>query len=603
MEPEPFSGEAAYRATLARLRDASGDDATRILRELRAVVNRVVNHDGYGDVGLETNVVGWLLDAGTPRSVAHAIRAHAGDEDVQVEAARLVSDLARAMGEPSRGIERDTDDDDELLPSDPDEDPPLDAHSNDDDDPIGDAYFDVGYATRVAECARILAATSPVRREGEGRGRRGGADADGGPRFGDQSPPDQSPPDQSPPTRRPPRDDADVDVLAASLGTLAFFRDIGGDVGVCSERATRAMLRAATVEEFNRAGVVVALEGDADPFVRVVLGGEVGCHARPGDEDASNIRAWDPPPSPTRRLLDAEAGDGRSGGDWSGGDWSPASEYPVSEYPVSEYPSVSSSGGGRSPNAARQTTIEATFGPRRECDFGGNGGGGPGGVLRTGRWFGPRDPVVASDGPSACRHVATYVTRTNRVAILSIPSEVCRACLVENAVEGSLANFFGDVGASDEEEEEKEEKDDETLGAPGVAWDVDESPSDASERARRADALDPANTFFVETGLTDALLHVTMGSHPLSHRVQIAALGAIRTIASEPCGEGTRRRLGAAGALDRVAAAATAAEFYGGEDTAAAVREEAKTCLRALTTGCEQNMRAALALGCERMVW
>ena len=40
-----------------------------------------------------------MLDAGTPRSVAHAIRAHAGDEDVQVEAARLVSDLARAMGE------------------------------------------------------------------------------------------------------------------------------------------------------------------------------------------------------------------------------------------------------------------------------------------------------------------------------------------------------------------------------------------------------------------------------------------------------------------------------------------------------------------------
>ena len=155
----------------------------------------------------------------------------------------------------------------------------------------------------------------------------------------------------------------------------------------------------------------------------------------------------------------------------------------------------------------------------------------------------------------------------------------------------------------------KRQDDDETLGAPGVAWDVDESPSDASERARRADALDPANASFVETGLTDALLHVTMGSHPLSHRVQIAALGAIRTIASENrfgkpfCGEGTRHRLGAAGALDRVAAAATAAEFYGGEDTAAAVREEAKTCLRALTTGCEQNMRAALALGCERMVW
>lgn len=222
-------------------------------------------------------------------------------------------------------------------------------------------------------------------------------------------------------------------------------------------------------------------------------------------------------------------------------------------------------------------------------------------MLRTGRWFGPRDPVVVADGPSACRHVATYVTRTNRVAILSIPSEVCRARLVENAAAGALATFFGDVGASDDEEEDEE--DEETSKGVGVAWDVDQSPLDATERARRADALDPANAFFVETGLTDALLHVTMGSHPLSHRVQIAALRAIRTVASEPCGEGTRRRLGAAGALDRVAAAAIAAEFYGGEDTAAAVREEAKTCLRALTMGCEQNMRAALALGCEGMVW
>ena len=551
----PFSGEERYRSSLARLRDASGDDATRILRELRAVVNRVVNHDGYGDRGLETNVVGWMLDAGTPRSVAHAIRAHAGDEDVQVEAARLVSDLARAMGEPSRGIERDTDDDDDaLLPIDPDEDP--DAHSidDDDDDPIGNAHFDVGYATRVAECARILAATSPVRREGKARGRRGATEADGGPRFDDQSPPDQSPPD-----RRPPRDDADVDVLAASLGTLAFFRDVGGDVGAGSERATRAMLRAATVEEFNRAGVVVAREGDSDPFVRVVLGGEVGCHARPGDDE----------------------------------------ECPVSEYPVSECQTIE--GQTIEGQTIEGQTIEATFGPRRECDFGGNGGGGPGGVLRTGRWFGPRDPVVVADGPSACRHVATYVTRTNRVAILSIPSEVCRARLVENAAAGALATFFGDVGASDDEEEDEE--DEETSKGVGVAWDVDQSPLDATERARRADALDPANAFFVETGLTDALLHVTMGSHPLSHRVQIAALRAIRTVASEPCGEGTRRRLGAAGALDRVAAAAIAAEFYGGEDTAAAVREEAKTCLRALTMGREQNMRAALALGCEGMVW
>ena len=335
------------------------------------------------------------------------------------------------------------------------------------------------------------------------------------------------------------------------------------------------MLRAATVDEFHRAGMVVAREGDSDPFVRVVLGGEVGCHARPGDEDASNIRAWDPPPSPTRRLLDAEAGDGRSGGDWSGGDWSPASEYPVSEYP-----SVSSSGGGRSPNAARQTTIEATFGPRRECDFGGNGGGGPGGVLRTGRWFGPRDPVVASDGPSACRHVATYVTRTNRVAILSIPSEVCRACLVENAVEGSLANFFGDVGASERRRRRRRKKKKmkrrwaprsrvgrrrEPFGRFGTRSTSGRVGS--RERVLRRDRLD-RRAAARHDGIAPA---ESPGANRGARSDSNNRVGTVRKTVL-----GTRRRLGAAGALDRVAAAATAAEFYGGEDTAAAVREEAK---------------------------
>ena len=100
--------------------------------------------------------------------------------------------------------------------------------------------------------------------------------------------------------------------------------------------------------------------------------------------------------------------------------------------------------------------------------------------------------------------------------------------------------------------------------------------------------MDPANTFFVETGLTDALLHVTMGSHPLS-RVQIAALGAVEQRA-EPCGEGTRRRLGAAGALDRVAAAATAAEFYGGEHGGGGSRGGENVPAGA-DDGCEQNMR------------
>ena len=181
MAERPLSGEAGCRRTLARLRDAADDpdEVTRTLRTLRAACRRVVNHDGYGDSGLETNVVGWMLDAGVPGAVADAMRANAGDEDVQVEASKLVSDLARAMAEHAGGrIDRDTRDDDaESSHLDPDEDPPLvspDA-TDDESDPIGDAYFDVGYATRVAECARILSQTSPVhprtRVKGKGRGK------------------------------------------------------------------------------------------------------------------------------------------------------------------------------------------------------------------------------------------------------------------------------------------------------------------------------------------------------------------------------------------------------------------------------------------------
>ena len=115
MAERPLSGEAGCRRTLARLRDAADDpdEVTRTLRTLRAACRRVVNHDGYGDSGLETNVVGWMLDAGVPGAVADAMRANAGDEDVQVEASKLVSDLARAMAEHADGgIDRDTRDDD-----------------------------------------------------------------------------------------------------------------------------------------------------------------------------------------------------------------------------------------------------------------------------------------------------------------------------------------------------------------------------------------------------------------------------------------------------------------------------------------------------------
>ena len=78
MAERPLSGEAGCRRTLARPRDAADDpdEVTRTLRTLRAACRRVVNHDGYGDSGLETNVVGWMLDAGVPGAVADAMRAN-----------------------------------------------------------------------------------------------------------------------------------------------------------------------------------------------------------------------------------------------------------------------------------------------------------------------------------------------------------------------------------------------------------------------------------------------------------------------------------------------------------------------------------------------
>ena len=585
MAERPLSGEAGCRRTLARLRDAADDpdEVTRTLRTLRAACRRVVNHDGYGDSGLETNVVGWMLDAGVPGAVADAMRAdamradamradamraNAGDEDVQVEASKLVSDLARAMAEHAGGrIDRDTRDDDaESSHLDPDEDPPLvspDA-TDDESDPIGDAYFDVGYATRVAECARILSQTSPVHPRTRVKGKGRGKEEDDG-SIEEES----TAVIESDSKSTPERTESDVDALVASLGTLKFFRDVGSD------SAVRVMLRAATVEEFRGApGVSIVKEGEVNDAVRIVLGGEVGCHVRlrPGEcANGGDVRDDDTGSSSDRSLVSIDGIDDD-----------------VEARKVSEYPIVNSEVG-----VNIDDTVERLFGPRRELDFNGGGGGGPGGILRTGRWFGTRDPVVVTDGVGACTSMATYVTRTEDVILLSISSELCRECLVESAVAGSLTGFFGDAGGDD----------DEGRVSTRAGWEYGESVWDAAERSRRLEKSCPMRVYFVDTGLTDALLHCSMGSHPLSPRVQIAALRAIRTVALEPCGEATRRVLGAAGALDRVAAAATAAEFYGGEDGGAGVKEEAKLCLQALTMGCEQNMRAALALGCERMVW
>ena len=137
------------------------------------------------------------------------------------------------------------------------------------------AYFDVGYATRVAECARILSQTSPVHPRTRVKGKGRGKEEDDG-SIEEES----TAVIESDSKSTPERTESDVDALVASLGTLKFFRDVGSD------SAVRVMLRAATVEEFRGApGVSIVKEGEVNDAVRIVLGGEVGCHVRlrPGE--------------------------------------------------------------------------------------------------------------------------------------------------------------------------------------------------------------------------------------------------------------------------------------------------------------------------------
>jgi hypothetical protein len=114
-----------------------------------------------------------------------------------------------------------------------------------------------------------------------------------------------------------------------------------------------------------------------------------------------------------------------------------------------------------------------------------------------------------------------------------------------------------------------------------------------------------------------------MGNHPTHRGIQLASLRVLRRVASPPCGETTRREMGALGALDRVAATARVFGFDAGaggggeteegekggggggddDDDDAKVRKEAARAMRALVEGCEQNMRHALSLGCGDMVW
>ena len=189
------------------------------------------------------------------------------------------------------------------------------------------------------------------------------------------------------------------------------------------------------------------------------------------------------------------------------------------------------------------------------------------------------------------------------------------ACIVGEAVSSSLKSFFGSDSQSDDCADDCADDDD------------DEHEHEELSSTRAAERLTP-QARLVASGAAHAVLHCAMGSHPLDSRVQLAGLRAVRALASPPCGEATRKDLGAMGALDRVAVAASLADVLinptaadttavsSGSGTgraddgggvgafvASKVSREAKLAMQALVDGCEQNMRHALSLGCGDMVW
>jgi hypothetical protein len=406
--------------------------------------------------------------------------------------------------------------------------------------------------------------------------------------------------------------------------------------------ARRAVLRAATAVQCDSPGDVILREGAPRDALYIVIGGAVAAHSRERRGDAGG------------------SGRRRGGGGNAGGDSLLAPLLLDEAMEAAEEEIVGD------PESA-QRSDEERFGPRVDAiggggaaggDGGGGGGGAPEGwLLRTGLWFGFDTADIDGGGGEAATSVgpsvggieamceahslspATYVAASaDGCALLTVSREALAACVVGEAVSSSLQSFFGGAVSDSDEPNDYDgdhawSDDDEYDETPSGAHIFAASPGDggggvqgvasaeaAAAATKAAERLTPQASL-VAAGAANAVLHCAMGSHPLDTAVQLAGLRAIRLLASPPCGEATRKELGALGALDRVAVAASVAGADvgagggggtgggggGRESEEAAAREavtrEAKRAMQALVDGCEQNMRHALSLGCGDMVW
>ena len=408
-------------------------------------------------------------------------------------------------------------------------------------------------------------------------------------------------------------------------------------------------------------GDVILRQGASQDALYIVIGGEVAAHSQPGVGKRNNQQRG----SAGRSLdVDRQRGairpiTGEYGGDNSsdgnpGGDSlrSPLLLDDSMEDEDGDEESARGAGEGAgtasADSASALSGAEAQVGHRVEIVGGGEdnsgppladerqlsttgpirgGGGGSNSLLHTGRWFG-FDTAAIDTGQIGTRTdgvaPATYIAASTTCALLTVSRDALAACIVGEAVSSSLRAFFGggESSASDSDDSVGSEAEhghvpidghvsstgDGGGGVLGVA-----SAEAAAAATKAAERLTP-QALLVASGAANAVLHSAMGSHPLDIAVQLAGLRVIRQLASAPCGEATRKELGALGALDRVAVAACVAGAEVGVDVSAAgageeavmreqVTHEAAQAMKALVDGCEQNMRHALSLGCGEMVW
>ena len=254
-----------------------------------------------------------------------------------------------------------------------------------------------------------------------------------------------------------------------------------------------------------------------------------------------------------------------------------------------------------------------------------------------------------SDGSSP----RSFVAGAEGCALVVVPGWALEASAIASAVDDGLRGFFGagpleEAADAEREREPPRSSRGETLPHAN-ARDVrafHESNFFPRIEKKSAGAFDSPHARLARDGAADAVLHVALRcagapseassvthenddffgnekGHSGGRRTKIALASAcfsfLERLASPPCDDATRKRLGADGAMDRVVATKAFLISFSSLSNAFErdTKEERDTeeereiqmaldaadrALRALAR-CEQNMRAAFSLGAAEIVW